>query len=193
MTVKNPLAGLNKQAILRAEQLVEDHALSLDDAALLAAESEWHSYFESAALRAETLGGKATAIANWLIHEMRPALDDSSPTDSKVEPEQVATLVNLMSAGTISSRIGKQVFAEMLASGADPEHIVEEHGLNQISDPSAIEGIVSAVLAEFPERAQAYRSGKTGLIGFFVGQVMQRTSGKANPQLVKEILTRLLG
>lgn len=191
--IKNPLAGLNKQAILRAEQLVEKHALSLDDAALLASEQEWHSYFESAALRAEAVGGEATAVANWLIHEMRPALGDSSPTDSKVKPGQVATLVNLMSAGTISSRIAKNVFEEMLLSGADPEHIIEERGLNQISDPSAIEEIVTAVLAEFPERAQAYRNGKTGLIGFFVGQVMSRSSGKANPLLVKEILARLLG
>jgi len=193
VTSKNPLAGLNKQAILRAEQLVEQHALSLDDAAILASDQKWFSYFESAALELAALGGKIKAVANWLIHEMRPALGDDSPMDSKVEPGQVATLVQLLSSGTISSRIAKIVFEEMLLNGTDPEQIIEERGLDQISDTGALEEIVTAVLAEFPERAQAYRAGKTGLIGFFVGHVMQRTSGKANPKLAKEILARLLG
>ncbi|TDI69349.1 MAG: glutamine--tRNA ligase/YqeY domain fusion protein [Bacteroidetes bacterium] len=184
---RNPLEGLSDEAVSRAEAMSERHDLSLGDAALLGADDGWAEYFEQAAK-----AGHGGAVANWLIQEMRPVIGDGDPADSTVSPSQVAALVNLLAKKTISSRIAKDVFAEMLESGLDPEVVIEKLDLSQISDPGAIEELVDAVLIEHPDRVEAYRAGKTGLIGFFVGQLMSRTNGKVNPQLVREILEKRL-
>ena len=184
---KNPLEGLSDDVASRVNEMSERYDLSLDDAALLGADDGWSEYFEHAAQQ-----GHAGAVANWLIHEMRPAIGDINPSDASVSPSQVAALVNLLVKKTISSRIAKDVFAEMLDSGLDPEEVIEKLGLSQISDPRAIEDLVDAVLTEHPDHVDAYRNGKTGLIGFFVGELMSKTNGKANPQVVRETLERKL-
>jgi glutaminyl-tRNA synthetase len=105
---------------------------------------------------------------------------------------QLAGLVKLLKEGLISTRIAREVLAEAQATGADPVVIIETRGLRQVSDAGAIERIVDRLVAEHPDKVQAYRSGKTAVAGFFVGHVMRETDGRANPRLVQEVLTRRL-
>ena len=111
-----------------------------------------------------------------------------SLSECKISPQSLGGLVGLITKGTISGRIAKAVFAEMFESGKDPEKIVSEKGLEQVSDISAIEELVGTVLAENPEKIEEYQNGKEKLFGFFVGQVMKKSSGQANPGIVNEIL-----
>jgi len=105
----------------------------------------------------------------------------------------VAELVSLVEDGTISGKQAKDVFAEMAATGDAPGAIVEIRGMKQVSDTGTIEDVVDRVMAANPAEVEAYRGGKTGLMGFFVGQVMRETGGQANPKVVNEILSRKLG
>ena len=107
-------------------------------------------------------------------------------------PKQLAALVKLVSDETISGKIAKSVFATMYATGNDPDEIVEREGLRQITDKGAIEEIARRVVETNPKQANDYRAGKKKLLGFFVGQIMKETKGKANPQAVNEILKGLL-
>jgi aspartyl-tRNA(Asn)/glutamyl-tRNA(Gln) amidotransferase subunit B len=132
-------------------------------------------------------GGPAAAkpIANWILGEKDPA-------QSTVPPEHVAELVRLVAAGTISGQIGKEVWAEMAAGGEAPAAIVERRGLTQVRDEAALEAACAEVIAANPSEVASYRAGKAQLVGFFVGQVMKRTGGRADPKLVNQILRRLL-
>ena len=114
-------------------------------------------------------------------------------TESKIVPSMVAELVALVEDGTISSKQAKEVFAEMAATGDAPGAIVELKGMRQVSDTGEIEAIVDRIMAANPGQVAEYRGGKTGLIGFFVGQVMRETGGQANPAVVNEVLKRKLG
>jgi aspartyl-tRNA(Asn)/glutamyl-tRNA(Gln) amidotransferase subunit B len=110
-----------------------------------------------------------------------------------VQAGQLAALLAMEEKGTISGKIAKTVFAEMLASGADPEQIVQEKGLVQMSDEGELLAAVQAVVAANPEQVQQYREGKTKVMGFLVGQLMKQTKGKANPQLANKLLLEALG
>ena len=111
---------------------------------------------------------------------------------SPVSAEQLGALIDLIADGTISGRLAKDVFAEMVASGADPAAIVEAKGLRQVTDTGAIEAAIDAVLAAQADKVAEYRAGRDKLYGFFVGQVMRATQGKANPALVNELLKKKL-
>lgn len=113
-------------------------------------------------------------------------------TQSPVNPGQVAKLVELIDKGTISGKIGKQVFDILYTEGGDPESIVKERGLVQITDTSQIEKFVGEVISECTAEVQKYLKGKTKVIGYLVGQVMKKSRGKANPQLVNELLRKKL-
>jgi aspartyl-tRNA(Asn)/glutamyl-tRNA(Gln) amidotransferase subunit B len=113
--------------------------------------------------------------------------------ESPVSAENLAALLELVQTDVISGKIAKTVFDEMAQTGKTPRQVVEEKGLVQITDSQAIEEVISRVLADNPDEVQAYRQGKTKLMGFFVGQVMRATKGKANPKLVNEILKEKLG
>ena len=157
--------------------------LSDDDTRQLTAERAVADRFE-AALAA--YGGAAKPIANWILGE-------KDPSQSKVPVEHVAELVRLIDEGTISGPIAKEVWAEMSASGEAPSAIVTRRGLTQVRDEGAIESACAEVVAAHPAQVASYRSGKTALIGFFVGQVMKQTGGRADPKLVNQVLRRLLG
>ncbi len=128
--------------------------------------------------------------ANWVTGELFAALKragreiDRSP----IAAESLGRLLDLVADGTISRRIAREVFEVMFESGAEPGRIVTERGLTQVTDPGAIAGVVDQVLSQHPERVAEYRGGKEKLLGFFVGQVMKATQGKANPKLVNEAL-----
>ena len=130
------------------------------------------------------------AVANWVTTELfgrlkKEGLDISS---CPVSPENLATLVKLIDDEVISGKIAKTIFDEMFASGASPLSIVEAKGLKQISDPKLIETVISRIMAEHPQQVEQYRAGKNKMFGFFVGQAMKETEGRASPKLVNEIL-----
>ena len=160
--------------------------LSDDDTGQLTTERAVADRFD-AALEAHG-GGPAAAkpIANWILGE-------KDPGQSKVGAANVAELVRLVEAGTISAASGKEVWAEMATTGEPPAAIVERRGLTQVRDESAIEAACAEVVAANPTEAASFRAGKAQLIGFFVGQVMKKTGGRADPKLVNQILRRLLG
>ncbi|MEX2541846.1 MAG: glutamine--tRNA ligase/YqeY domain fusion protein [Trueperaceae bacterium] len=158
------------------------------DSLLLATDDALARFFEAAVSRHDNPG----RVANWIVNELLRELKGRSLGELPLTPEGLADLVGLIDSGTISARAGKEVFAAMLASGESPGKIVEMRSLRQLSDESAIAPIVERLLAANPEKVRAYREGKTGLSGFFVGQVMRETGGRANPQLVKDVLEREL-
>ena len=137
----------------------------------------------------------AKAASNWVISDLFGALNrlGRSILDSPVTPEQGAELISLVADGTLSGTLAKQVFEIMLETGENAEAIVEARGLRQTSDTGAIEAVISDVLAQNPDKVTEYRSGKDKLFGFFVGQTMMAMQGKANPQVVNELLKKMLG
>jgi aspartyl-tRNA(Asn)/glutamyl-tRNA(Gln) amidotransferase subunit B len=151
-------------------------------------------YFEAA------VGAHANpkAISNWLMGDLFRVLKerqlDGEPyiRSWPVAPEHLAGMIRMIDEGKISGKMAKGLFEEILASGKSPDEIAREKGLVQLSDTGAIESAVDAVLAAHTDQASEYRSGKEKVFGFLVGQVMKRTQGKANPQMVNEILKEKL-
>ncbi len=171
----------------------ETYALPRYDAEVLTSERPLADYFESAAKAA--WGENAKAVSNWVMGEVLRLLNERKIpiAECPVPPGRLAKLVRLIADGTISGKIAKTVFDEIAESGAEPEAIVEAKGLRQIADAGAIGQVVEEVLAANPEEAEAYRGGKKKLLGFFVGQVMKATGGKASPGAVQEALKEKLG
>ncbi len=172
---------------------LRDAGLSDDDARTLTGERDLSDYFDAAVA---AYGGEAKAVANWVLSELLRELNKSGERgigDCPIAPAQLAALVRLVNDGTISGKLGKQVFASMFATGDDPAAIVDREGLRQVSDSGAIEAMCAEVIAANPGQAADYRGGKTKLIGFFVGQVMKASRGQANPQATREMLEQLLG
>ena len=123
---------------------------------------------------------------------MARELKEKDATELKFTPAQIAELVKMIDEEIISNKIAKQVFEEMVQSGENPSKIVEAQGLVQISDPSVILPIIDDVMAKNPDNVEKYRAGNTKLFGFFVGQVLKATGGKANPQVVNDLVTEKL-
>lgn len=173
----------------KKHRFMKDFGLSGYDANVLIAERSRADYFEIVAK-----GRDGKMAANWVLNELLGALnkDGKSITDSVIAAGQLGALIDLISDNTISGKIAKDVFAEMYKSGKDPAAIVEEKGLKQVTDTGAIEKIVDEVIAENPDNVAAYRSGKDKLFGFFVGQVMKKSQGKANPNIINDLLKKKL-
>ena len=168
----------------------EQLGLSAYDIEVLCASPEVSNYFESAAKSSSNTRG----VVNWVSNELLGRLNASGQTitQSKVAPEQLGALVNLIDAGTISGKIGKEVFDEMFSSGKEASVIVEEKGLQQMSDTSELEAICQSVVDKLPKIVEDYRGGKEKAFGALVGGVMKETRGKANPALVNELLKKFL-
>ena len=166
-------------------RFVRELGLSDEDAEVLVADRDNAEYFEAVAE-----GRDAKAAANWVIHDLFGALNRSGLAigEAPVGAAHLGGLIDLIAAGTISGRIAKDVFQAMFETGRDARSIVEERGLEQVSDTGEIEAVVDGILAEREDMVAEYRSGKTKLLGFFVGQAMKATGGKANPKTVNEIL-----
>jgi aspartyl-tRNA(Asn)/glutamyl-tRNA(Gln) amidotransferase subunit B len=167
------------------DRLMNDYGLSPYDASVITEERETAAYYESA-----SAGQDRKLVANWMTVELFGALNKSgqSLADCKVSPERLAGLVGLISDGTISGRIAKDVFADMFESGKDAAAIVDEKGLKQLSDSGAIEALIDTVIDGNMDKVEEYRGGKHKLFGFFVGQVMKQSGGQANPGMVNQIL-----
>jgi len=173
-------------------RLVSDYGLSEYDAGILTASRELADYFEDA-VKAAAGAGKLTA--NWVIGELSGALrkDDRELADCPVSAAALGSLLLRIEDGTLSGKLAKQVFESMWKGEGTAGEIIEQQGLKQISDSSAIEGIIRDVLDGNPKQLEQYRGGQEKLFGFFVGQVMKATQGKANPKQVNELLRKLLG
>lgn len=169
----------------------DDLGLSAYDARVLTDDQATTAYFE-ATLAA---GADAKQAANWIMGDIAAYLNsnkDLSIETLPLTPVSLAELVALITDGTISGKIAKDILPELLESGGSPKAIVAAKGLTQISDPAAIEAIVQEVIAANPDKLEQFRAGKTKLQGFFVGQIMQKTGGRVDPQLTNQILTRQL-
>lgn len=166
-------------------RFMDDHGLSAYDAGVLVAERATADFYETVAR-----GRDAKVAANWVTGELFAVLNKTGAdiTTSPVSAQGLGGLLDLIADGTISGRIAKEVFEGMVEEGRDAAAIVEERGLKQVSDTGEIEAIVDRVLAESPENVAAYKGGKDKLMGWFVGQVMKATQGKANPGLVNQVL-----
>ena len=169
----------------RKKRFMSDYDLSPYDAGVLVAERETAEYFETVAT-----GRDAKQASNWVTGELFARLnkDGLSISDSPISASALGGLLDLIADGTISGRIAKDVFEDMIVTGKDAAAIVEEKGLKQITDTGALEAIVDGVIARGEAQAEQFRSGNEKIIGWFVGQVMKETQGKANPQAVNEML-----
>ena len=175
----------------RKQRFIEIYSLSEYDAGVLTASREIGDYFEAVVQRA---GGQGKLSANWVMGELSGALNkhDISLADSPVTAEALGAMLQRIEDGTISGKIAKQVFEAMWKGDGTADEVIEAQGLKQISDSSAIEGIIQQVLDNSPKQIEQYKNGQQKLFGYFVGQVMKATQGKANPKQVNELLRKKL-
>ena len=173
----------------KKKRFIEKFKLSPYEATILVSDNETSNYFENVIKKSDV-----KLATNWIIGELFAALNEKNLeiTESPISAGNLSKLINLIKDGTISGKIAKTVFEHMMEGDKDPKKIVEEKGLKQESDPKALEALIDKVIDDNREKATEYKSGKVKLFGFFVGQVMKVSGGKANPQLVNEILKKKL-
>jgi len=178
----------------RRQRFIREYGLPVYDAEVLTQRKDVADYFEAAMQHARN----AKAVSNWVMGDILRVIRERRLDvalvihDWPVLPERLAALVGLIDSGEISGKIAKSVFEEMVNTGKTPIDIVAEQGLRQISDDGAIIAAIDAVIAANSSKADEYRAGKDKLLGFFVGQVMKATQGKANPQRLNELLREKL-
>ena len=180
----------------KCRRYLESYGLSASDAHTLIGERGLAEFFDAAVVALPGSSGAAGAksIANWILSELLRLLNRDSRTvaECSIAPEHLAQLTELIAIGTISGKIAKDVFAEMYLSGEEPGSVVERKGLRQINDADALSATARDIIDRHPQQAAEYRAGKHKLLGFFVGQMMRATRGKANPGLVNDLLRQLL-
>jgi aspartyl-tRNA(Asn)/glutamyl-tRNA(Gln) amidotransferase subunit B len=186
--VKSSLPELPKQ---RRNRFVDQYALPKYDADILTLEKTLADYYETAVSKISQKNPEGyKGISNWVMTDVLRVMNDQhiALRDFPVSPEHLAAMINLITDGVISGKIAKDVFEEMLKTKDHPKTIVERKGLVQLSDKAAIEKIVDEILSKNPSQREQYRNGKPQLFGFFVGETMKATKGKANPKIVNDIL-----
>ncbi|MDO8494818.1 MAG: Asp-tRNA(Asn)/Glu-tRNA(Gln) amidotransferase subunit GatB [Deltaproteobacteria bacterium] len=188
--VETVAKSLPELAEEKAARFTQSFKIPEYDAKVLTAEKPLADYFEECV----KLYDAPKKLSNWIMAELMRELKerDIDVTAIQMKPKQLAEMVQLIDEGTISGAIAKKVFMEVLDSGKDPEKIIEEKGWKQVSDTSAIEPIIDKILANNQENVERYKSGKTNVLGFFVGAVMKETKGQANPQIINELLKKKL-
>ena len=189
--VRDPLANLSDDQKHQADRLASEFGISLSDAALLAIDQQLVDYLESAVILLPSPDLK-TPLANWMVQEVRPALSNSDRAPATIDTRSLVRLIELRANDSISNRIASELFELILKTGKSTDDLIQEKQLIQISDEDLISKLADDVLGEFPDRVDAFKSGKTGLIGFFIGQLMQRSDGKANPKMARTILEEKL-
>ena len=173
---------------IRRKRFVEDFGLSPYDAGILVSEKETADFFEIA-----SKNSNSKLVCNWIVGELFSILNKDSKTiqESPVTPENIGKLINLIDDGTITGRIAKDVFEIMIDSGDDPVSIVDSNDMRQVSDEGELDGIIEKIIQSNPDQVKSLEE-KPNLMGWFVGQVMQETKGKANPKTVNELLNKKL-
>ncbi len=174
----------------RKVRFVTEYGIPEYDSEVLTSEKEIADYFEETVKTTKNY----KSASNWIMVDVLKVIKDEkiSITDFKLSPENLGKLINLINSNIISGKIAKEVFPEILKSNVDPEIIVKEKGLIQISDTSEIEKAIDEIISQNKKQVEEYKSGKDKVFGFFVGQVMRATKGKANPQIVNDLLKQKL-
>ncbi|MBT4267735.1 MAG: Asp-tRNA(Asn)/Glu-tRNA(Gln) amidotransferase subunit GatB [Deltaproteobacteria bacterium] len=174
----------------KGQRFQDSFQLSKHDASMLVANRSMADYFEAVLAH----GVEPKAAANWVMGDMSRLLNEHGTEiqESQVTADKLAGLIKQIDGGIISGKIAKTVFEEMFQSGQDAETVITKKGLKQVSDSGELTGICENIITDNPAQAEQFRAGKEKVMGFFVGQVMQQTKGKANPQMVNQILKKLL-
>ena len=174
----------------KKERFIKEYGLPPYDAEVLTSAKELADYFESVVK--EDVNPKMAS--NWIMSELLGKLhqDKKDITECPVSPKHMAELIQLIEKGTISGKIGKAVFEEMYNTGKSPQKIVEEKGLMQITDENILRKLAEEIIAANPKQVEMYRAGKEKILGFFIGEMMKKTKGRANPQLANKIFKELL-
>lgn len=185
------LAALPELPLDRRTRFMTAYDLPIYDADILTGNRPIADYFEAAV---DAYGSDPKVVSNWIMNEILRMLNDLdlSADELVLSPNHLASVIQMVDAGTINNATGKSVLAKVQESGEPPSAIVEDEGLAQVSDDSALQGVIDELLAENPEEVGSFRSGKEGLFGWFMGQVMQKTRGKADPQLTRDLLQKAL-
>ena len=186
-SVKNEMPELSED---KKNRLITEYKLSDYDAEVLSVDPNLSKYFEEVVINSSN----PKLAANWVMGDLSAFLnkDNLSILDTRVDATNLGTLLARIEDSTISGKIAKEVFEEMWLSQKGPDEIIEEKGLKQVTDSTEIEKVIDQVFEENPTQLQQYKSGKEKLFGFFVGQAMKASGGKANPQLINEILKKKL-
>jgi aspartyl-tRNA(Asn)/glutamyl-tRNA(Gln) amidotransferase subunit B len=173
----------------RKTRFMSEFELPHYDAEVLTSARELADYFETAYAKYP----QAKKLSNWIMTELMRELKDTDISDCSISPENLADLLNMIDQGDISGKIAKSVFQDMLETGKDAATLVQEKGLVQMSDTGELLQLIQEILDENPAQVADYKSGKTKLMGFFVGQLMKKTKGQANPKLANELFAKELG
>ena len=174
----------------KRDRYLEEYKLSPYDARYLSDDRDTAAYFDAVV----KTGADPKAAANWIMSDIAKYLNDNKLTYPEIalQPATLAELIDLISAGTISSKIAKEILPELLANGGSAKELVEAKGLTQISDVSALDSQIDEIIAANPKQVEQYKGGKTKLLGFFVGQLMKKTQGRADPQLANKLIAAKL-
>ena len=185
--IKDEFPELPKE---KEKRYTQEFELSAYDAQIIVSSKSMADFFETASKKTQNY----LLLSNWLIGDISAFLNKEAIEihESKLSPDNVAMLINRIDDQTISGKIGKSIFEEMCISGSSPDEIIELQGLKQISDDGEIEAIIESIISANPSQVESFKNGKEKLFGFFVGQVMKETQGKANPKVVNEILKKKL-
>ncbi len=185
------LADFPELPLARRDRFISEYGLPLYDADILTSERSLSEYFETAV---RVYGGDAKRVSNWLMNDVLRLLNELGldAGQLKLKPEYLAEIIKLVDANTVNTPTGKALLEKVQQSGESPAEIVQAEGLAQVSDSSAISEIAAKVIASSPENVEKYRAGKDSLIGWFVGQVMRESRGKADPNLARAVLEELL-
>lgn len=189
--LKGILAKLPELPLQRRDRFEREYRLPLYDAEILTEERSLSGFFEKSV---QYFGGEPKTISNWLMNDVLRMIREKGVTaqELQLKPEHLAQIVRLVEDNRITASTGKELLEKVESSGRPPEEIVEEQGLAQVSDEQTLRALAQKILAENPEQVATYLEGKTTILGWFVGQVMRETRGKANPQLAQAILQSLL-
>jgi aspartyl-tRNA(Asn)/glutamyl-tRNA(Gln) amidotransferase subunit B len=181
------LSSVPELPLARRDRFIRDYAIPLYDAEILTEERSLADYYEAAVA---AYGGEPKSVSNWLMNDVLRMLRESGlrAAQLKILPAHLAEIIQLLDEKAINTPTAKDLLEKVQASGDSPRVIVEREGLAQVSDSGALESIIDQVILENPDQVATYRGGKSTVIGWFVGQVMKNSGGKANPQMVKDLL-----
>jgi aspartyl-tRNA(Asn)/glutamyl-tRNA(Gln) amidotransferase subunit B len=180
--------GLPELPDQKRRRFIDEFSLPEYDAVILTESKELADYFEAAV----EVCPQPKKVSNWMMTELLRELKGADICQCRVLPNQLGSLLNMVEKGTISGKIAKSVFIDMLKNGEDPEHIVKDKNLVQVSDESELLSLVREIIEQNPAQAKEFRGGKTKVMGYFIGQLMQKTKGKANPKLANQLFNQEL-
>jgi aspartyl-tRNA(Asn)/glutamyl-tRNA(Gln) amidotransferase subunit B len=185
------LGSLPELPLERKARFMQQYTLPEYDADILTGERSLSEYFETAV---KIYGGDPKRVSNWVLNDVMRILNETNRTagELRLKPDYLVEIIRLVDTNTVNTSTGKALLDKVETSGTEPGVIVEEEGLAQVSDSDAIRNIAAEVLAENPDQVESYRKGKTTLLGWFVGQVMKKSRGKADPQLARSVVEELL-